>query len=295
MGRGTPTETADRRRRASSQRAWRSAPAPDRPTHSVARRRRTAGEGVRPVGPEAVSAAAGRWWGVFAPLLRAPRRGRLGGRELLRARWSAPMGRRPRRLGDGDPPPVRAVPGRADARAEPLLAREPSLLERDLHRRHPGARARRVRRGSGGAGRSGVPRADRAAAQGRPRGSSGRRRRRSGRSSTPWRSRRSEGRLPPVSPSSRGTPEPPTTRGSEPRCERRGAWWGAWPDAERNGSLAGAALDDDRARYHLFVQWVAARAAGRGGRRRPAPPSGGLMLDLPIGVNGAGYDVWRER
>jgi 4-alpha-glucanotransferase len=77
-------------------------------------------------------------------------------------------------------------------------------------------------------------------------------------------------------------------------AERRGAWWGAWPDVERNGSLAGAALDDDRARYHLFVQWVAAEqlaeAAAGGGAE-----TGGLMLDLPIGVNGAGYDVWRER
>ncbi len=76
--------------------------------------------------------------------------------------------------------------------------------------------------------------------------------------------------------------------------ERRGGWWGAWPDTERNGTLAGAALDDDRARYHLFVQWVAAEqlaeAAAGGGAE-----TGGLMLDLPIGVNGAGYDVWRER
>jgi 4-alpha-glucanotransferase len=75
--------------------------------------------------------------------------------------------------------------------------------------------------------------------------------------------------------------------------ERRGGWWGAWPEVERDGSLSGSALDDDRARYHLFAQWVAAQqlseAAGR------ADASGGLMLDLPIGVNGAGYDVWRER
>ena len=75
--------------------------------------------------------------------------------------------------------------------------------------------------------------------------------------------------------------------------EWRGAWWGAWPQIEREGALAGSALDDDRARYHLFVQWVASQqlseAAGRAGA------AGGLMLDLPIGVNGAGYDVWRER
>jgi 4-alpha-glucanotransferase len=77
-------------------------------------------------------------------------------------------------------------------------------------------------------------------------------------------------------------------------CERRGAWWGAWPDAERDGSLTGAALDDDRARYHLFVQWVAAQQLAEAAARSGAE-DGGLMLDLPIGVNGAGYDVWRER
>jgi 4-alpha-glucanotransferase len=77
-------------------------------------------------------------------------------------------------------------------------------------------------------------------------------------------------------------------------AERRGAWWGAWPDAERNGSLPGAALDDDRARYHLFVQWVAAQQLAEAADGTGAA-GGGLMLDLPIGVNGAGYDVWRER
>jgi 4-alpha-glucanotransferase len=102
----------------------------------------------------------------------------------------------------------------------------------------------------------------------------------------------------------RGTPPPGLSEfAANPRAadyarfraevERRGAWWGAWPRTEREGSLTGLALDDDRARYHLFVQWLAAEqlseAAGR------ARSAGGLMLDLPIGVNGAGYDVWRER
>jgi 4-alpha-glucanotransferase len=77
-------------------------------------------------------------------------------------------------------------------------------------------------------------------------------------------------------------------------AERRGAWWGAWPEAERGGSLPGAALDDDRARYHLFVQWVAAQQLAEAADGAGAA-GGGLMLDLPIGVNGAGYDVWRER
>jgi 4-alpha-glucanotransferase len=81
--------------------------------------------------------------------------------------------------------------------------------------------------------------------------------------------------------------------GFRAEAERRGAWWGAWPELERSGTLSDDALADDRARYHLYVQWVAAaqleEAAGR------ARAAGGLMLDLPIGVNGGGYDVWRER
>jgi 4-alpha-glucanotransferase len=76
--------------------------------------------------------------------------------------------------------------------------------------------------------------------------------------------------------------------------ERRGSWWGAWPDAERNGSLPGDALEDDRARYHLYVQWVATQQLAEAADGAGAA-GGGLMLDLPIGVNGAGYDVWRER
>ena len=76
-------------------------------------------------------------------------------------------------------------------------------------------------------------------------------------------------------------------------AERRGAWWGAWPETERNGALPGDALDDDRARYHLFVQWVAAQQLAEAADG--AIGDGGLMLDIPIGVNGAGYDVWRER
>jgi 4-alpha-glucanotransferase len=76
--------------------------------------------------------------------------------------------------------------------------------------------------------------------------------------------------------------------------ERRDTWWGEWPEAERNGTLPGSALEDERARYHLFVQWLASeQLAAAASRARAA--GGGLMLDLPIGVNGAGYDVWRER
>ena len=90
-----------------------------------------------------------------------------------------------------------------------------------------------------------------------------------------------------------GTRAPPTTRGSARRSSGAGHGGARGRGSSVKGSLAGSALDDDRARYHLFVQWVArqqlSEAAGRAGA------TGGLMLDLPIGVNGAGYDVWRER
>ncbi len=76
--------------------------------------------------------------------------------------------------------------------------------------------------------------------------------------------------------------------------DRRRAWWGDWPAAERNGRLAGAADADADGRYHLYAQWLATSQLDA---LRPGatPGAGGLELDLPLGVNGAGYDVWRNR
>ncbi len=72
--------------------------------------------------------------------------------------------------------------------------------------------------------------------------------------------------------------------------ERRRTSWPDWPALERDGSLAGDPMDDPRGRYHLYVQWLAAMQLDEmrsGGRR--------LLLDLPLGVDGGSYDVWRER
>ena len=75
--------------------------------------------------------------------------------------------------------------------------------------------------------------------------------------------------------------------------ERRGSWWGAWPDAERDGSLPGDPLETiARATTCTSSGWRRSSSPRRPTGRRAG---GGLMLDLPIGVNGAGYDVWRER
>ena len=120
-------------------------PAPRRTAHLVARRRGNDGAGARPVGPEEVPPALRPVVGRVRSALRAPCRGRLGCGQLLRPRRSAALGRGARRIGDGDPPAVRPVPRRVDARAEPVLTREPPVLERDLHRRHTGTRPRGIR------------------------------------------------------------------------------------------------------------------------------------------------------
>ncbi|HVL81614.1 MAG TPA: 4-alpha-glucanotransferase, partial [Actinomycetota bacterium] len=71
-------------------------------------------------------------------------------------------------------------------------------------------------------------------------------------------------------------------------CEEHAAGWPAWPDD------ALVAVDDPRARYHLYAQWLAheqLEAVGAAARERGS----GLYLDMPLGVSGGGYDVWRYR
>jgi 4-alpha-glucanotransferase len=77
-------------------------------------------------------------------------------------------------------------------------------------------------------------------------------------------------------------------------CERRRSPWMAWPSRERAGRLPPEGGDPEAFRYHQYVQWLAAeqmdhvagRARGSGLR---------LYVDMPLGVNPAGFDVWNER
>ena len=76
--------------------------------------------------------------------------------------------------------------------------------------------------------------------------------------------------------------------------ERLRTPWPDWPAPQRDGTLSPGDYAGESYRYHRYVQWVAeeqleslARTARKGGP--------GLYLDLPLGVHGHGYDVWRER
>ena len=77
-------------------------------------------------------------------------------------------------------------------------------------------------------------------------------------------------------------------------CERRRASWWTWPRRLREGNLRRSDYDLDAMRYHLYVQWVAEEQI-RGFAKGCDSSGEGLYLDLPLGVNSDGYDVWRER
>jgi 4-alpha-glucanotransferase len=75
-------------------------------------------------------------------------------------------------------------------------------------------------------------------------------------------------------------------------CDRLGRPWTRWPAGPRDGRLSAGDVDQGSYRYHRYVQWIVQEQleglADKGG-------SGPLYLDLPIGANPAGFDVWRHR
>jgi 4-alpha-glucanotransferase len=77
-------------------------------------------------------------------------------------------------------------------------------------------------------------------------------------------------------------------------CERRGASWWTWPEPLRSGTVAEGDYDPAARDYHAYAQWIAdeqlAAFAEHAGKTGP-----GLYLDVPLGVNSDGYDVWRMR
>lgn len=78
------------------------------------------------------------------------------------------------------------------------------------------------------------------------------------------------------------------------KVERERKSWLHWDGARRDGFLTANDYDEQRKRYHLYVQWLCAEQAGA--VRELAGKRGvGLYLDFPLGVNRDGYDVWRAR
>jgi len=76
--------------------------------------------------------------------------------------------------------------------------------------------------------------------------------------------------------------------------ERQRSGWPAWPLRLQEGWLAPSDYDPGNVRYHLFAQFLSAHQLGQLAERARSAGTR-LYLDLPLGVHGAGYDVWRER
>jgi 4-alpha-glucanotransferase len=91
-----------------------------------------------------------------------------------------------------------------------------------------------------------------------------------------------------------GKPDLATYAAFRAVVDRRGEPWQSWPERLREGTLAPADYDDEDRDYYLWTQWAAEQqmAALAKEARRRGP---GLYLDLPLGVHGSAYDVWRER
>jgi 4-alpha-glucanotransferase len=68
--------------------------------------------------------------------------------------------------------------------------------------------------------------------------------------------------------------------------------WGDWPVAQRDGAITDADYDERDRRYHVFAQWLLRHQLSE---FKNEQGTAGLYLDLPVGVDGAGYDLWRER
>lgn len=91
-------------------------------------------------------------------------------------------------------------------------------------------------------------------------------------------------------------------------CERQRAAWPSWPERLKGGHVDDTDYDPSVANYHLFAQWIAheqlagLQSRSTGGASDTHEKASGtqtdgcrLYLDLPIGVDPRGYDVWRHR
>jgi 4-alpha-glucanotransferase len=74
--------------------------------------------------------------------------------------------------------------------------------------------------------------------------------------------------------------------------DRQCSDWRTWPRS-MHGSVQDGDIDAADVQYHLYAQWIAAEQLHALCARAEAAGSG-LYLDLPVGVDPAGYDAWRR-
>jgi len=77
-------------------------------------------------------------------------------------------------------------------------------------------------------------------------------------------------------------------------CDTLKTSWHNWPQRMRAGRLRAGDYDEFTRKFHLYIQWLAHSQIDelvRDGEKHGVR----LYLDLPLGVNPDGYDVWRER
>ena len=77
-------------------------------------------------------------------------------------------------------------------------------------------------------------------------------------------------------------------------CDRLKTSWHSWPQRLRVGAIEPGDYDSSTQQFHAYVQWL---AHGQVDEliQRSEKHGVKLYLDLPLGVNPDGYDVWRER
>jgi 4-alpha-glucanotransferase len=76
--------------------------------------------------------------------------------------------------------------------------------------------------------------------------------------------------------------------------ERQQVGWPAWPQRLRDGTITAADYDPAVYQVHLYTQWQVDQQL-ESLKHRADRLQLLWYLDFPLGVNGGGYDVWRER
>jgi 4-alpha-glucanotransferase len=76
--------------------------------------------------------------------------------------------------------------------------------------------------------------------------------------------------------------------------DRQRNGWPDWPAHLREGTIRKADYDESVKNYHLYVQWIIQDQL-HALSRTAAAHGQSLYLDLPLGLNAASYDIWRNR